>query len=160
MDATDLAVQFIMQGYAVVPDVVVGAELEAMRDAFERLASRLGKRAFTPAEIEAAPELVNFIGHPRVMPVIEAYMGYFGHEPAIAWLHLWRDIINPILPSPPPFDIVNDAKNRFAQRCCERSGQQTFFSCAGCILVPRRNKVAIGIIEELSTFQHRFDRLV
>ena len=110
MDATDLAVQFIMQGYAVVPDVIVGDELEAIRDAFERLASRLGKRAFTPAEIETAPELVNFIGHPRVMPVIEAYMGHFGHEPAIAWLQLCRDIFNPELPPPPPFDIATDGK--------------------------------------------------
>ena len=107
MDAIDLAVQFIIQGYVVVPDVVIGSELEAMQDAFERLASSLGKRNFTPGEIETAPELVNFIGHPRVMPVIDAFMGHFGHEPAIAWIHLCRDIFNPASP-PPPFDMSND----------------------------------------------------
>jgi ectoine hydroxylase-related dioxygenase (phytanoyl-CoA dioxygenase family) len=102
MNATNLAVQFIMQGYVVVPGVVTGDELEAMRDAFEHLASRLGKRNFIPEEIVTMPELVNFMAHPGLQPVLDAFMGYFGHEPAIACVHLCRDIFDPTRAPVPP----------------------------------------------------------
>jgi len=94
-DAVGLAVEFITQGYVVIPGAVTGAELEGMQSAFERLASMHGKRHFVADEIVAAPELVGFIGHPGVMPVVEAFFAHHGHGPAIACLHLCRDIFDP-----------------------------------------------------------------
>lgn len=111
MDVAGSVTKLLIEGYVIVPGVIIGPELDAMREGFESLASRAGKRHFTPEEILTEPALVNYIAHPRLMPVIDAFMAHFGHEPAIAWLHLCRDIFNPAAPPPPPFDVERDGKS-------------------------------------------------
>lgn len=95
VDATGQAMRLIIDGYVVLPDAIVGAELEGIRDAFEGLAAKLGTRTFAPTDVETVPEFLNFIGHPSVMPVVDAYMDFYGEEPAVANLHLCRDAYEP-----------------------------------------------------------------
>jgi hypothetical protein len=105
---TKLAMKLLLDGFVVVPDVIVGDELNRMRDAFEREAARRGKREVPNEECAAVPEFAGIIGHPRLMPVVEAFMRHYGHEPALATLGLCRDIFTPGSPPPPPFQIPTD----------------------------------------------------
>lgn len=107
-DPLYLAARLLIDGYVIVPDVAIGRELEELRAAFEREAARRGRRDLKNDELATVPEFVRYVGHPRLMPVLDAYMGHFGHEPALACLSLGRDIFDPAAPPPPPFTIPTD----------------------------------------------------
>ena len=110
METSEIVTRLLIEGYVIVPQVIEGAEIEAMRNAFESLAARVGKRSFTPEEILTEPTLLRFIAPPRLMPVLDAFFAHHGHEPAVAWLLLCRDIFDPEAPPPPPFDVARDGK--------------------------------------------------
>jgi len=79
-DAFHLAMRLIIDGCVVVPDVLVGDELKAMQDAFERRAGELDKRWMAWEDIELEPEVARYIAHPNLMAVVEPFINHFGHE--------------------------------------------------------------------------------
>lgn len=99
MNATNYAIRLIIDGYVAVPDVVTGDELEDMRAGFERQAAALGKRWMNWDEISEVPELVRYIAHPKLMAVIDAYLGHFGHEAVFANSSGVRDVYDPAKPA-------------------------------------------------------------
>ncbi|MDA0842134.1 MAG: phytanoyl-CoA dioxygenase family protein [Planctomycetota bacterium] len=103
MDSAKLATQLIVEGYTVIPDAVQGEELEKMSDAFERRAAELKKRWMGWDEIACVPELMAYIGHPRVMAVIDAFYDHFGQTAAFACCSGIRDVYDPEKP-PGDFD--------------------------------------------------------
>ncbi|MDP6503833.1 MAG: phytanoyl-CoA dioxygenase family protein, partial [Planctomycetota bacterium] len=103
MDPAKLATQLIVDGYTVIPEAVHGEELERMSGAFERRAAEIGKRWMSWDEIDRVPELVAYIGHPKVMEVIDAFYEHFGQTAAFACSSGIRDVYDPENP-PGEFD--------------------------------------------------------
>ena len=95
MDSMGLATSLVLNGYVVVPDVLVGTELTEMRDAFERRAGELDKRWLDWDEICKVPDLLGYLLHPNLMPVVESFMGLFGEKPVFANCSGIRDTYDP-----------------------------------------------------------------
>jgi hypothetical protein len=95
---TDLVVRLIIDGYTVIPDVLSPDEIAAMHDAFESLAAHTGKRWFDWQDIATLPPFAAYIGHPRLMSVVEPFVAHFGHEAVFANASGVRDVFDPSKP--------------------------------------------------------------
>ncbi|HVF11114.1 MAG TPA: phytanoyl-CoA dioxygenase family protein [Abditibacteriaceae bacterium] len=100
-DTFHLAMRLIIDGCVVVPNVLVGDELKAMQDAFERRAGELGKRWMNWEDICLEPEIARYIAHPNLMAVVDAFTNHFGHEAVFSNSSGMRDAFNPEKPVPP-----------------------------------------------------------
>lgn len=102
MNALDLAVRLIIDGYVVIPDAIVGDELQTIIDGFERQCAKVGKRQMQWDEVRTSPELVGYICHPKIMSVLEAYMHHFDQDPVFACYSGARDVGKPGAEPPKP----------------------------------------------------------
>lgn len=85
------AIQLIVDGYTVVPDVFDADELAAASDAFERAAAKAGKRQMGWDELREERALMNYLGHPRLMGVVEAFCAHFDEKAIVAGSSGTRD---------------------------------------------------------------------
>jgi hypothetical protein len=100
-NAFNLAMRLIIDGCVVVPDVLVGDELKAMQDAFERRADELGKRWMAWEDISLVPEIAQYIAHPNLMAVVEPFVNHFGHAAVFSNSSGMRDSFDPQAPIRP-----------------------------------------------------------
>lgn len=76
------AVQFLMEGYTVVPAALSCQELVRIREAFDRAWSVHSARGNLAWDIcGEIPELLNLIGHPALMPLVEAILAIYEDTP-------------------------------------------------------------------------------
>jgi hypothetical protein len=105
MDTKTLVARLLIDGCVRVPGVLSGRELEEMRAAFERVATRLGKRWFNWEEVCLEPEFVRYIAHPNLMAVVDGFVNHLGHEAVFANSAGARDAFDP--KKPDKFDPPN-----------------------------------------------------
>ncbi|MCX5662699.1 MAG: phytanoyl-CoA dioxygenase family protein [Planctomycetota bacterium] len=74
----------LIEGCVVLPDLIIGPELKGLQDAFERRAKDLGKRHFNWEEISLVPEFVQYIAHPKLMAVVDAFTKHLGFDAVFA----------------------------------------------------------------------------
>lgn len=94
-DPTAIAMRLIIDGVAVIPGAVVGDELQNIRDAFELQADKLGSRAFEWDGFCQSPGLMQYICHPALMAVMDAFMAHFDQQCAFTCCSGARDVYEP-----------------------------------------------------------------
>jgi ectoine hydroxylase-related dioxygenase (phytanoyl-CoA dioxygenase family) len=95
MSSVNLAMQLIVDGYTVIPDVLDADELARMSDAFEALSGRLQKRQFGWEDMADDAGMLTHLAHPRLTEVVEAFGRHFGQEMVFTNASGARDVGNP-----------------------------------------------------------------
>lgn len=105
-DAMSIAMRLVIDGYAVIPDAVIGDELQALRDAFEAQSAKLNERAFDWDGYRQSPGLLQYICHPNLMAVIDAFMARFDEQAVFTCCSGARDVYT----GPPETDEPPDIR--------------------------------------------------
>ncbi len=104
MSAMHHAISLIVEGYTMVPDVFDPDELVAASEAFEEKAAVAGSRTMGWEEIQTAPAILNFLGHPKLMEIVDVYSNHFGERSMIAGASGMRDSFHQV---PEPRDYTH-----------------------------------------------------